>query len=364
MREPAFWWRKAGYRAGLLAPVAAAYGTIATRRMARPGRHAGLPVLCVGNFTLGGAGKTPTAIAIAKMLAEAGEQVFCLSRGYGGSATGPRRVDAQADHSADVGDEALLLARAAPTIVARDRVAGAALAKAQGAGVVVMDDGLQNSSLSKDFTLAVVDGRRGIGNARVFPAGPLRAPLHAQLARTDAVLVVGDGSGAADVVALVQAHDLPVLHGRLVPEAAAVAALKARKVLAFAGIGDPQKFFATAAAAGIAVTQRKEFPDHHRYSAAEAAALVMDAERAGLTLLTTEKDRARMRGDPALAALCARAQVLPVTMVVEEDDELRRAGDGRARPLAATSPWRNARGGAQAPPRARHRPPADRRSSI
>lgn len=328
MRDPAFWWRKAGVRSALLTPLAAGYGAIAARRMRKAGARVGLPVLCVGNFTLGGAGKTPAAIAIAKMLTEAGERVFCLSRGYGGSHAGPKLVDAHADAADQVGDEALLLARAAPTIIARDRVTGAALARAKGASVVVMDDGLQNGSIAKNFTLAVVDGRRGIGNGCVFPAGPLRAPLVAQLARTDAVLVVGEEHGASDVIGevvnLARARGLPVLHGKLVPDAAAVTALKPHKVLAFAGIGDPEKFFATVAAAGIAIATTKSFPDHHRYTAEEAAELVMDCEHESLTLLTTEKDHARMSGDPALSALHARAQVLPVTMAVEEDGELRK----------------------------------------
>jgi tetraacyldisaccharide 4'-kinase len=322
MREPTFWWRQASFSAALLAPVAACYGAVAARRMARTGARAGVPVLCVGNFTLGGAGKTPSVITIAKMLTQAGERVFCLSRGYGGSFAGPKLVDGRADSAALVGDEALLLAQAAPTIVARNRVAGAALARAKGASVVVMDDGLQNGTIAKDFTIGVIDGRRGIGNGKVFPAGPLRAPLFPQLAATDALLIAGDGAGADAVVA--QARGLPVLHGRLVPDAAAVSALKPRKALAFAGIGDPQKFFATAAEAGIVLAARKGFPDHHRYSAQEAAELVNDAEKNGLTLLTTTKDRARMSGDPALAALAARAQVLPVTMEVREADELRR----------------------------------------
>jgi len=323
MREPSFWWRKAGVAAGLLAPAAACYGAIAARRMTQQGARAGVPVLCVGNFTHGGAGKTPAVMTLAKMLQEASERPFCLSRGYGGSAAGPALVDARADQAREVGDEALLLARAAPTIVARDRVAGAAFAKARGATVVIMDDGLQNPALAKDFTIAVIDGRRGIGNACVFPAGPLRAPLAAQLTRIDALLVVGEESGARDVAAMTRAHGLPVLHGRLVPEPAAVAALATRKVLAFAGIGDPDKFFATVETAGIAVTQRQAFPDHHRFNAEEAAGLIMRAEHDGLALLTTEKDRARMAGEPVLAALAARAHVLPVTLAVIETDELR-----------------------------------------
>ncbi len=323
MREPAFWWRPPGLAAGLLAPVAAVYGTIAAARMARAGTDAGVPVLCVGNFTLGGAGKTPTTIMLARLLQDADERPFCLTRGYGGSTPGPKRVDPHKDGAALVGDEALLLAHIAPTVVARDRVAGAEIAKATGASVIVMDDGLQNPSLAKDFALAVVDGRRGIGNGKVFPAGPLRAPLAAQLTRTDALLVVGDGDGARDATATATARGLPVWQGRLVPDAHAIGELKARKVLAFAGIGDPDKFFATAESSGIAIAQQRAFPDHHTFTAEEAAALVMQAEHDGLALLTTEKDRARMTGVPALAALAAKSHVLPVTMVVAELEALR-----------------------------------------
>ncbi len=316
MREPAFWWREAGLAAGLLAPAAACYGAIAARRMAKAGARAGVPVLCVGNFTLGGAGKTPTALWLAKMLKDAGERPFCLSRGYGGSIAGPKLVDATP---------------IAPRKSATRRCCWRAWRRRssrttawpgprpharRGASVVVMDDGLQNPSLAKDFTLAVVDGRRGIGNGRVFPAGPLRAPLAAQLARTDALLVIGDGNPGIKT-------DLPVFHGRLVPDAAAVTALKTRKVLAFAGIGDPDKFFATVQAAGIAIAQHTPFPDHHRFTAEEAAGLIMQAEHGGLALLTTEKDRARMTGDPVLAALAAKAHVLPVTLVVDEEEKLR-----------------------------------------
>jgi tetraacyldisaccharide 4'-kinase len=321
MREPRFWWRKTGLAAALLAPAAACYGAIAARRMARKGVRAGVPVLCVGNFTLGGAGKTPTAMWLAKILQEAGERVFFLSRGYGGNVVWPKLVDAHRDSAAQVGDEALLLARVAPTVVARDRVAGADAAQAAGASVIVMDDGLQNASLVKDFTLAVVDGRRGLGNACVFPAGPLRAPLGAQLARTDALLVGGGAAGGGETIAA--AHGLPVLHGRLVPDAATVTALAGRKVLAFAGIGDPDKFFATATEAGIAVAQRRAFPDHYRFTAEDAAALIMQAEHSGLALLTTEKDHARMAGELLLAALAARAHVLPVNLAVDEAEKLR-----------------------------------------
>jgi len=323
MREPAFWWRRPGLAGALLTPVAAIYGAIAASRMARPGGRCGVPVLCVGNFTLGGSGKTPTVLAIAKLLQGAGKRVFCLSRGYGGSVSGPQQVDAHSDHAAHVGDEALLLARVAPTIVARDRRAGADAARAAGADIVLMDDGLQNSAVVKDFTIAVVDGRRGIGNGKVFPAGPLRAPLAAQWARCDALLVIGEVSGAADVIAAARARGKPVLQARLVPDPATVASLAGKRVLAFAGIGDPEKFFATIAATGIVAPKRVAFPDHHQFTAEEAAALVMQAEHEGLELLTTEKDHARMSGDAGSAALAERAHVLPVTLAFEKPDEVK-----------------------------------------
>jgi tetraacyldisaccharide 4'-kinase len=228
-----------------------------------------VPVICVGNFTLGGTGKTPTAIALAAMLQAAGLRPFCLTRGYKGSIAGPKLIDAHSDTAAQVGDEALLLARTVPTVVARNRVVGAAFAKARGANVVIMDDGLQNGSLAKDFTVAVVDGPRGIGNACVFPAGPLRAPLDVQLTRCDALLVVGDDAGAQDVAVAAKTRGLPVFHGRLIADHAAIADLKGRKVLAFAGIGDPTKFFKSADEAGLAVAACRSFPDHHRFTAEE-----------------------------------------------------------------------------------------------
>jgi len=323
MREPAFWWHEPGLASAMLAPFAGCYGAIAHSRMARGGARAGVPVVCVGNFTLGGSGKTPAVIAIAKLLQQAGERVFCLSRGYGGKAGGPRQVNAH-DRAEDVGDEALLLAHVAPTIVSRDRVAGARMARAAGASVIVMDDGLQNGSIAKDLAIAVVDGRRGVGNGKVFPAGPLRAPLAAQWASTDAVLVVGEIVRARDVVAAAQARGKPVLYARIVADPAAATALAGKQMLAFAGIGDPEKFFDTLTAAGIGVARRAVFPDHHRFTAEEAAALVMQAEHDGLELCTTEKDHARMTGDAGLAALNERAHVLPVALEFVNADEMKK----------------------------------------
>jgi tetraacyldisaccharide 4'-kinase len=328
MREPAFWWQDGASPAAaaittFLAPVAALYGAIAAARMRRAGERAGVPVLCVGNFTLGGAGKTPAAMALARLAMAAGRKPFFLSRGYGGRLAGPILLGAgPGPHSArEVGDEPLLLAKIAPTVVARDRVAGAALAASSGADLVIMDDGLQNPSLAKDYSIAVVDGRRGIGNGKVFPAGPLRAPLAAQFDRVDALLLVGAATAASDrAIAAAGKRGLPVFHGELRPDEAAAAALKGRPVLAFAGIADPDKFFARLEACAIPAAVRARFPDHHRYTPAEMAALVARADRERLVLVTTEKDLARIKGDAAAAELLARARALPVTLAFTEGE--------------------------------------------
>jgi tetraacyldisaccharide 4'-kinase len=322
MRDPAFWWDKPGLLSRLLWPLAAIYGAIAGRRMRRTGQVVGIPVICVGNFTLGGTGKTPTAIAIAHWLTGSGERPFFLTRGYGGTNAGPLQVDPRIHRAVDVGDEPLLLARHAPVIVARDRVAGAAFAQGSGASVIVMDDGLQNPSLEKTFAIAVVDGRRGVGNCAVFPAGPLRAPLSTQLKAAHAILVVGAGPGVAQIAGLIR-NGQPLFHARLAPATDAIAEIGGRRVLAFAGIGDPRKFFATLTAAGIATEGEESFPDHHVYTQTEAARLLARAEARDLVPLTTEKDMARLAGgEGALAALHTRAKAMPVTLVIEEDRAL------------------------------------------
>jgi tetraacyldisaccharide 4'-kinase len=181
-----------------------------------------------------------------------------------------------------------------------------------------MDDGFQNPSLAKDFSVLVVDGRRGIGNGRTIPAGPLRAPLGAQLDRAQAMIVVGEGA-AANVMDEARKRALPVFGARLAPDAAFIASLTGKRVLAFAGIGDPDKFFTTLRAQGVTVAVARGFDDHHRYTRADAQALCAEAERAGLTLVTTEKDLARMRGDDDVVALAARSRALPVTLVFDDD---------------------------------------------
>jgi tetraacyldisaccharide 4'-kinase len=318
MRDPAFWWREAGLAARLLTPIAALYGAAASARLARRGARAAVPVVCVGNPTLGGAGKTPLALTLARLLAAEGETPALLSRGYGGALAGPLKVDPAQHRAADVGDEPLLLARAAPTFVARDRVAGAAAAAAAGASLIVMDDGFQNPSLAKDFSVLVVDARRAIGNGRVFPAGPLRAPLAAQLARVDALVVVGHERGADHVASAASAHGLPVFRAALEPDAAVLAALSGGRVLAFAGIGDPEKLFATLERAGTKVAARMSFPDHHRYTGEEARELCGTATRQSLALVTTEKDLVRMAGEPHLATLATRVRALPVVLTLDD----------------------------------------------
>jgi tetraacyldisaccharide 4'-kinase len=322
MREPAFWWRTPGIAAALLAPVAAGYGAIAAQAFKRTGYRARVPVLCVGNLTVGGSGKTPAAIAIASLFLAVGARPVFLTRGYGGRLAGPIRVDPRLHCAADVGDEPLLLARVATTIVARDRVAGAALAESVG-NLIVMDDGFQNPSLSKDLALLVVDCRRGIGNGHMIPAGPLRAPLTLQLDHADAVLCVGDTNGARKVIAEANSRGLPVFRGRLEPDPTALAALEDHKVLAFAGIADPGKFFATLTLAGVATAATASFSDHHRYTAEEARNLLVRAERDALYLVTTEKDLVRLQSEDGTAALAARATALPVTLVFEKEDAVR-----------------------------------------
>jgi tetraacyldisaccharide 4'-kinase len=318
-REPAFWWRKPGIGSALLSPFAAAYGAIAVRRFTQPGYRAEVPVVCVGNFTVGGAGKTPMALAVGRLLLAKGEHVAFLSRGYGGSLAGPERVDATTHRASEVGDEPLLLARLAPTYVSRDRVAGARMAWAGGAGVIVMDDGFQNPSLVKDFSVLVVDARRALGNGRVVPAGPLRAPFEAQLARTNALVIVGGAENANAVAEAAAARNIPIFFARLVPDAKVVAGFGRNPVLAFAGIGDPEKFYATLEECGVNVARTRSFPDHHRFTEADVRVLCEEAERERLRLVTTEKDHVRMYRERAAVSLVARAQALPVRLALDSE---------------------------------------------
>ncbi|WP_439371165.1 tetraacyldisaccharide 4'-kinase [Bradyrhizobium sp. DASA03120] len=315
MREPAFWYRPRSLQSYVLWPLGALYGAITERRMLRTGFDAGIPVICVGNYHVGGAGKTPTVLALTRLLRELGETPVVLSRGYGGRLTGPVMVDRERHTATDVGDEPLMMARDIPVAVARDRLDGVALAKSRGATVILMDDGFQNPSLLKDASLIVIDSERGLGNGAVFPAGPLRAPLQAQLARTDALVLIGDGRAANDVAAELAKRNKPELRARLKPEAASLAQLLGKRVFAFAGIGDPARFFRTLQASGIEVARTRRFDDHHMFSREELAELAAEAQREQLTLATTEKDLARLHGSEGVPA-----GIVPFAVQLEFDD--------------------------------------------
>src|SRR5690349_1867287 len=288
MHEPGFWYRPSSWISRLLMPLAVLYGAIASRRLQGKGLDAGIPVLCVGNYHLGGAGKTPTVLALVKQLRDLGESPVVLSRGYGGRLRGPVMVDINSHTAFDVGDEPLMMANTVLVAVARDRVDGLALAHSRGASVIVMDDGFQNPAIAKDASLIVIDSNRGVGNGRVFPAGPLRAPLPPQLARTDALIVVGEGDAAKTVAAAVNARGKPVLSAHLQPDQASAAALRGKRVLAFAGIGDPARFFRTLRRNGTEVVGERVFADHHPFSKTEIESLVAEAASRRLTLVTTE----------------------------------------------------------------------------
>lgn len=312
MRAPAFWWHPPGIASAALAPLGALYGAVAGARLARAGEVAPIPAICIGNFVAGGAGKTPAAIAVANRLRDLGRAPVFLSRGYGGRLRGPVRVDPLAHGWTDVGDEALLLAAVAPAIVSRDRRAGAALAPALG-DVLVLDDGFQNPSLRKDLSIVVIDGEVGIGNGRVMPAGPLRAPLHAQAKQADAILAVGDGRGEA----LARALGLPLLRGTLQPDLPPD--LAGQRVMAFCGIGRPQKFFDTVAALGAVIVEARAFADHHWYTDPQARALLARAAELDAVAVTTAKDAVRLKGSHSLRTLAFTARVVRVKLVFEDE---------------------------------------------
>ena len=324
MREPAFWHGPASWKSHLLQPLATLYGAIAAKRMLRQGIAAGIPVFCVGNYHTGGAGKTPTVLALAKLLRELGEVPVVLSRGYGGQLRGPVKVDPSAHSAADVGDEPLMLAERLPVVIARDRADGVALAKSQGASVLVMDDGFQNPAVAKDASIIVIDSHRGLGNGKVFPAGPLRAPLAPQIARTDALVVVGDGIAAKMLATEMAVRGKPVLAARLRPDDVSLKSLQGRRVLAFAGIGDPARFFKTLRKTGVDVIRESAFPDHHVFSKADIDGLLSEATRDGLTLVTTEKDLARLKLRGELPVWAQAVVPFVVTLEFEDGAALRK----------------------------------------
>ncbi len=313
MRAPAFWQRvPPSPLARMLKPLAALYGSVSGWRMGRVLERAALPVICIGNFTVGGTGKTPLALAIASLLAREGESPSFLTRGHGGNLRGPVVIDpAIHDHRA-AGDEPLLLARTARVIVSGDRPAGANLAGQTGATAIVMDDGFQNPALDKDLSLLLVDGAVGLMNGLCLPAGPLRAPLARQWEHADALVVMGEGAPGAVLAQDARARGLPVFKAALVPDPNVLEQLRGGRYLAFAGIGRPAKFFETLTQAGLDVAESRAFPDHHLYREQEIAALRARAQSIGLTLITTEKDAVRLGLADDIAVLPVTAQISDV----------------------------------------------------
>jgi tetraacyldisaccharide 4'-kinase len=309
MREPAFWGRD-GVLPRLLDPLGGIYAAGTARRLRRPGWHAPAPVICCGAATAGGAGKTPLALDLGQRLRARGRRPAFLTRGHRGRLRQAFPVDPARHDAAAVGDEALLLAEVAPTYACADRVAGARAALAAGADVLVMDDGLQNPGLAGKIGLLVVDGGSGFGSGRVIPAGPLREPIGTAAARCRLAVLLGEDR--TDARARLPPA-LPVLSAELRP--VAEPALAGARVLAFAGIGRPEKFFASLRAAGAEPVICRAFPDHHAFTPADLRRLSQTASGAGLRLVTTAKDAVRLPEH-----FRHRVVVLRVTLAWHDDE--------------------------------------------
>ena len=297
MKAPKFWNKGSNSVLPLLlTPLSMLYavGDRLNRARVTP-QSVSVPVICVGNAVAGGAGKTPVSISIARFLIAKGWKVHFLSRGYGGSYTGPTRVVPDVHGANEVGDEPLILSGTAPTWISQDRVAGATAAVEDGAEVIIMDDGFQNPSLTKDISFLVVDGGFGIGNGSLLPAGPLRETWASAIERADAVIVVDPTELTADLACA----DKPRFNAKVIP-LDLQAELVGQKVVAFAGIGRPEKFFKSLQAIGADVIESFEFSDHHKFSQDDIMKLVERASNQEAALVTTRKDFVRLSAEAKL----------------------------------------------------------------
>ena len=296
MRTPEGWSRK-GALSTLLLPVSWLYALGTAARVRRGPRHVPpVPAIGVGNLTAGGTGKTPVVLSLARRLQARGRQPFVLSRGYGGRLAGPVRVEPERHSAREVGDEPLMMARKVPTVVARDRAAGARAAVDAGADFLLLDDSHQNPHVATALSLIVIDGGFGFGNRRPIPSGPLREPVAGGLARADAAILIGDDrTGAAEIVHRA-APGLPLLEARFVPTGNAMA-VRGRRVVAFAGIGRPDKFFETLQEIGAELVEAMAYPDHYRFPETEIMFICELAQQRGARAVCTEKDHARLPKD-------------------------------------------------------------------
>jgi tetraacyldisaccharide 4'-kinase len=314
---PPFWWEKPDWRAALLWPISKLYGLAAARQMERAKPPSiNLPVICVGNLTVGGGGKTPTALALAQAAVKLKLKPGIVSRGYGGVTTGVHVVDPHHDLAKHVGDEPLLISNYMPIVVSVDRLAGATKLKEMGCDLIIMDDGFQSMRMRSDFNLVVIDARRGIGNGHVIPGGPLRAPVVPQLRHASAILKTGNGEAADQIIRLAARAAKPIHTAK--PTVSKGINIKNKRVLAFAGIADPDKFFDTLTQNGANISLARTWPDHHLFADDELRELFQTAEAGDLTLVTTEKDAMRLaRGSEIARQVLEKAIILRIEMTFD-----------------------------------------------
>ena len=338
MAEPHFWQSRTHPLALALSPLSWLYGGLeATRRRLTHSQHPGKPVICVGNLTAGGGGKTPTVRWLAENIAAQGHKPAILSRGYGGSEKGPLKVDPNHDNAIAVGDEPLMLAADWPVYVCADRMQSLRLAVHDGADVLIKDDGFQNPSMAHHFNLIVIDGASGLGNQRLLPSGPMRQPLSVALEKLDALLVLGEArhNSLAFLMDAVEAFGKPIFHG-----AAQATRQGSGKVHGFCAIAKPEKFRASLEAQAFEIDGFSIFPDHHYFTEAEAAKLLAHEAK----LITTEKDMARLQGAPADSArakLAACSEVLPIALKVDNEAALLSAINNAIEDRQANQPYQS-----------------------